>query len=295
MESKRYELALSDGNRWQLQANHSELHPWIDQLATIMELPEKQKVTANQLLFSRFGLYEQYLTSSNIQPPSLIPKFTTPYLRTSTWNGGSETLCELDLAQDDQNTAIVNMLNVLFPIYQNSILKGGLPFHTAFLELNGHGVLLAASGDTGKSTCYSRVPHPWKGLCDDEVLIVLDPTNKQYRAHPFPTWSDYLMNRCNPTWNVQYSVPLSGLFFIEQATVDEATPLGQGESLMRINESATQTCRRFLNRMDPSEKSRQRSIIFDNAWQLAKAVPAFRLGVTLEGTFWKEIERVMNW
>jgi hypothetical protein len=34
--------------------------------------------------------------------------------------------------------------------------------------------------------------------------------------------------------------------------------------------------------------------LFENATELAKAVPAFRLQVSLEGRFWEEMEKVLN-
>ena len=285
---------MSDGNRWQLQTNDPGLYPWLGQLASIMRLSGTKKENTNELVFSRFGLSERYLASSKQRAIAALPEYATRYQRTSTWIGGSKVVCEVAHEKNDRANEIVQMFNALYPIYRNSIRDGGLPFHAALIEINGRGVLLAAPGGTGKSTCCRRVPAPWKAICDDEALIVFTPLAAQYRVHPFPTWSDYLMNRCEPTWDVQYSVPLWGLFFLEHAETDAALPLDRGEALMRMNESAAQVVRRFLRRMDETDASRVRRVLFENAHRLATAVPAYRLGVQLDGMFWKEIQKVMD-
>jgi len=185
------------------------------------------------------------------------------------------------------------MWNALYPIYRESIDQGGLPFHAGLVELDGRGIILAGPGDTGKSTCCSRLPDYWNPLCDDEVLVVLD-NEGNFRAHPFPTWSDYLWGESEKTCNVQRSVPVSGVFFIEQSQIDEALPLGQGKSAVYMNESATQVCRRFWRGADNEYKRTFRKNMFNNACKMAKKIPAFRLRVSLHGRFWEEIERVLG-
>jgi SynChlorMet cassette protein ScmC len=161
-------------------------------------------------------------------------------------------------------------------------------------ELNGQGVLFSASGGTGKSTTCRRLPDYWKPLCDDETLVVLD-SNKEYRAHPFPTWSDYLMKRAPNTWDVQYSVPVSAIFFLERADNDEVTHLSASEVSVLMMESASQVCvhNKTLYRQQP-DLAEFRKKLFNNACNLAMKIPAFRLRISLNGKFWEEVENVLK-
>ena len=66
------------------------------------------------------------------------------------------------------------MWRCLFPVFQEALEAGGFPIHGALVERAGVGFLLAGSGGTGKSTCCSRLPAPWRSLCDDEALVIPD-------------------------------------------------------------------------------------------------------------------------
>ena len=123
--------------------------------------------------------------------------------------------------------------------------------------------------------------------------MILDE-QKEYRAHPFPTWSDYVWKRERNTWDVQYSVPLSGVFFLEQGEADEAIPLGAGEAAVRISESAIQVYRKHWRSTDPEDQRKSKQQIFHNACEMAKEMPAFLLRTTLHGRFWEEMENVLK-
>jgi SynChlorMet cassette protein ScmC len=203
-----------------------------------------------------------------------------------------DVVCEV-LFNNGARIDFINMWFALHPIYQRSICKGGLPFHAGLAELRGQGILLSASSDTGKSTCCLRLPDHWKPLCDDEILVVVDK-QKKYRVHPFPTWSDYLWKQSEKTWNVQYSVPLSAVFFLEQSGIDEVTPIGEGEAALRISESTMQICEKFFRYTSKEEQRKFRKKLFNNACIMAKQVPAYRLGVSLHGKFWKKMEETLR-
>ena len=140
-----------------------------------------------------------------------------------------DVICKIG-DEDGFEMDIIRMCQSLHPIYQGVQASGGLPFHAGLVEWNSHGVLLAAPGNTEKSTCCSRLPHPWHALCDDEALIVHDEHKKRYLAHPFPTWSDYIFQRSERTWDVQRHVPLSAIFFLEQSETDEVVRIGEGQA-----------------------------------------------------------------
>jgi SynChlorMet cassette protein ScmC len=61
-----------------------------------------------------------------------------------------------------------------------------------------------------------------------------------------------------------------------------------------INQLATQISCRYWNNLDHEDLMSRKTKLFENATELAKAVPAFRLQVSLEGRFWEEMEKVLN-
>jgi len=172
--------------------------------------------------------------------------------------------------------------------------EGGLPFHAALIEKKGAGVLLAASGHTGKSTCSRRLAANWTPLCDDEALVISDK-EKRFRVHPFPTWSDYMDRGSDNTWDIQHSVPLCGIFFLEQSDTDEAIALGQGEAAALVNESVTQVCEKYWRTGNREFQRNSRRQVFNNACALAENIPAFKLRVSLNGRFWEKIEQALGW
>jgi SynChlorMet cassette protein ScmC len=119
-------------------------------------------------------------------------------------------------------------------------------------------------------------------------------SGKGYRAHPFPTWSDYLWRNSKKSWQVESSVPLSAILFLEQAEANEILPIGNGETAALIYQSANQVCQKFWRRSDKATRTMQVKRIFDNACALAKTVPAYKLRASLNGRFWEEIERVIR-
>jgi SynChlorMet cassette protein ScmC len=179
-------------------------------------------------------------------------------------------------------------------IFWESICRGGLPFHAALLKHQGQGVILAAPGETGKSTCSRRVVFPWQSSCDDEVLVVSAPAGG-YLAHPFPTWTDYLWERADNTWNVEDAVPLAGIFFFEQSPKDKYKPLTGAQAAIAATYSAEQIMNRFLRWFAAKEARELRRTMFANACAIVKQVPVFHLQVSLTGNFWEKIEAALGW
>lgn len=295
-----YCLTLSDGSSWWLSGTHDHIG-WVGKLATIMELKESRLNGSPKLIFYARGApnspaviattcvaaklsFRAINTGWSIDHPSSLHVWCADNI--------PDVICELNNNEGDK-IQIINMWYSLLPIYQRSIFKGGLPLHAGLVELDGLGVLLIASSDKGKSTCCLRLPDYWKPLCDDEALIVLDK-QKKYRVHPFPTWSDYLLKRAKNTWNVQYSVPLSGVFFLEQSETDELTPAGEGQAALLMSESSSQICHKFWRTLDIEDQRLFRNELFNNACDMAKHIPAYNLSVSRHGRFWEKIEQVLS-
>ena len=295
-----YSLSLSDGSNWSLSGG-GEYVNWVDKLATIMELKKTEMNGSPRLVFYESG-------HTNARPPGPIDigvPASFPSGSEEGWNFYEHSTLRIwhhheisDVIGEvkinlSREIELINMWFSLHPIYQRSISRGGLPFHGGLVEMAGKGFLLVASGGTGKSTCCARLPEGWKALCDDEALVVLTE-KKTYRAHPFPTWSDYLFKRNKKTLDVQYSVPLSGLFFLEQSEADAVEPLGRGKTAVLMTESATQICEKFWRKLREEDQKKSRAELFDNACAMAKTIPAYRLSVARDGRFWEKMEEVIR-
>jgi len=269
---------------------------WLDKLATITGLKECPLNDSPKLIFLNKDAKNDPIGDAGFSGLRSEEWVSYDLKITRIWYhpGSANIICELSNDGSSDNIEYANMWNSLQAIYLRSIHKGGLPFHAGLAELDGRGVLLAAPGDTGKSTCCRRLPDYWKPLCDDEALVVLD-NQKNYHTHPFPTWSDYFFERSKNTWNVQYSVPLFGIFFLEQSKTNEAVSLRKTEATAFINESASQICQRLWRRMDVMDQRNLRMKLFNNAIEMAKALPVFLLRVSLHGRFWEEIEKALGW
>jgi SynChlorMet cassette protein ScmC len=286
---------LSDGSQWWL-TGVKEYNQWIAKLAAIMELPKCALNSSSKLFFSNMGdIYDvrDRLNAVALSPLTDAGWVCLDYKIFRIWrhNRFPDVICEIK-NDDFYEREYLNMWFCLQPIYQRSIRKGGLPLHAGLAELEGRGILLVGPANMGKSTCCRRLPHYWKPLCDDEVLVVLDKSRK-YQAHPLPTWSDYLCKRAQNTWNVQYSVPLYGVFFLEQSEGDEVVAVGEGQAAVLMAESATYVCEKFGRAMAREDQIQFRRELFNNASEIARTIPAFILRVSLHGRFWEEIEKVL--
>ncbi len=299
--SVEYCLTLSDGSGWWL-SEFNECTGLAERLAVIMELKESRLNGSPKLIFSQ--------KAASHSDKCKLDRFVTAKLRSCGHNTGWEVddpaslrvwcsesipdvLCEVIHHVQVPEIQFLNMWYAILPIYQRSIYRGGLPLHAGLVELNGLGLLLVASSDKGKSTCCRRLPDYWKPLCDDEALVVLDK-QKKYRAHPFPTWSDYLLKRAKNTWNVQYSVPLYGVFFLEQSETDEVVPMGEGQAAVLMSESSSQICQKFWRTLDTEDQRLFRNELFNNSCDIAKHIPAYHLSVSRHGRFWEKIEQVLG-
>jgi SynChlorMet cassette protein ScmC len=188
---------------------------------------------------------------------------------------------------------LILMWDALVPVFLQAIMAGGLPLHAALAEVDGRGVLFAAAGGVGKSTCARRLPTPWKAHCDDTALAVR-LSEGGYRVHPFPTWTDHLWRGLQTTWPAQQHVPLAAIFFLEQAGHDTASALPPGAAALRMLRSTCQLMKLHWNGLPRAQKRRVTTAAFHNACALAKTVPAFQLHLTIGGRFWEEVQKALH-
>ncbi len=296
-----FRLSLSDGNEYTFFSDENNI-AWVKNIAGLMHLTKdscSEKLNSKKLVFTSrniANLNKRFIIKS-VLPEFYLSKYRTKrhlfcnFPSLSIWIHDELLDVIYQLRNNDRyDNKIENMWLSLIPIYYQSICLGGLPFHAGLAEINGKGVILAAPGGTGKSTCIRRIEGHAKPLCDDEVLVVLD-RKKSYMAHPFPTWSD-VWSKTGKSWDIQYSVPASAIFFLEQSKTDKVIPIGQGQTALLIYQAALQVRSiRATEKMYINEQIRR--MIFNNACATAKVIPAFILRVSPRGCFWKEIDKVL--
>ena len=302
MVDSAFILKLGDGSGW-LIAGSTCAMPWVETLARRMEL------TAGEV--GRCGAWPTLFfvrrLSGKVGPVETINRIGAEIekdlprdgwkahhlrsLRVWSHRAAPDVICEIG-NEDNHEMDTVRMWTALYIIYLRVQDSGGLPVHTALVERDGKGVLLAGPGGAGKSTLCRHLPRPWCALSDDQALIVRDDRNG-YLAHPIPTWSDSLWGRSERTWKVEHDVPLAAIFFVEQARSDEVVPIGQGQAAVCINRSSTDVCRPLWRNLSNEEERKLKKKLFDNACKLARGIPAYILHVSLTGRSWEEMEKVL--
>ena len=260
MSDCRYCLELADGSVWVFAATEAA-SDWLHELARIMELTPTGKKGTHQIDFSTDG----DLKASN---PPVTPG--SGRNGKNGWrsyrNGGihriwrHETIPAVHIVLNEAFLAhpeikYINMWSALREIHRHALNAGGTPIHAALASHRGRGVLIAAAGETGKSTCSRRLPEGrWQAICDDQALVMRD-TDGDFRAHPFPTWSDHLWRDSQNSWAVDRAVPLSAIFFLEQASTDKVAPLGDpSEAVLSVFGAAKQVWDPYWERVTPDEK-----------------------------------------
>jgi SynChlorMet cassette protein ScmC len=129
-------------------------------------------------------------------------------------------------------------------------------------------------------------------LGDDLALVVRDATGN-FVAHPLPTWSAVKSGEIRWSCRVNQAVSLRALFILEQAAQDRVEPLAGAKSTVMIAAAGGEALAP-LNYLPIRQVSPVRKCIFDRAANLAAAIPAYRLHISLGGCFWEKIEEVVE-
>lgn len=287
-EKKVFTLKFADGTNWGFTAN-SATSPWLEEFAKIMRLNELlsgEKIDRKLIFLALKNDNLEYLKDWNSCTQGKVYRI---------WehNDIPENVIELNLDFiDHEEIRYINMSASLKSVFKYYIYNEGGPVHATFAEYKGKGILIAASGGTGKSTCYKRFPKgKWTPLSDDNVLLV--KKNEQIMVHPMPTWSDYLWKRDFTIFKTSYFAPLSAIFFLEQAKTDEVVFLSKNMAINKVYESFKQIWEAFWVKMEKDAKIAMNKKIFNTAAGIAKVTPCYVLNATLHGNFWEEIERVI--
>ena len=291
-----YSLELADGSVWELTGGE-EVSDWLGELARIMGLT---RVLKNPTRVIHFHGVKELASPLHAKQYFISPcengwqAFKNGGIH-RVWRHDDVPEIHVELHQnflDHEEIRYINMWSVLRELHRHALSRGGTPVHATLATLDGKGVLIAGAGGTGKSTCYSRLPVYWDRLCDDQALV-LHMEDGHFRVHPFPTWSDHLWRESKKQWNVEKSVPLKAVFFLEQAQKDEAVPLKDpSEAVLKCLEVAKQVWQPVWSKVEREEKKAQSAMLLENVTRMARVIPTYRLRATLDGEFWKEMEKV---
>ena len=93
---------------------------------------------------------------------------------------------------------------------------------------------------------------------------------------------------------VQNAVPLKGMFFLSQAVGDRVEPVGPGHAVSLLVSCAEQTSSLMARGLSKEETRAQHLERFNNLCALARVVPTHILRISLNGTFWQEIEQTLE-
>jgi len=270
-----YSFHLSNEFQWYLEASDPDAESILAELAAAMQLPKVSPSYAHRDAARTLRVFAA--------PPDDHP---------------DGIFCLLPRSKTPEETTFDNYTAISLALARGVLRDGGVLLHGALAEYrptdsDGMGVIFSAPGGAGKTTASRRLPVPWRSLSDDAALVMPTGTGG-YRAHSWPTWSSFLYpDRSGGVWNVQTSVPLSACVFLKPAPQDAIEPLGAGQAASLLAESARQ-----INFLDPKLPAEERRVLrlqrFDAVCVLAKSVPAYLLRISLEGEFWREVERELR-
>jgi SynChlorMet cassette protein ScmC len=282
-----YSLTLADGARWLIRPGDTEAERVTSALGAAMQLEP-----ATREINGKMPWRELLVTVRSGRSAPLI-----------NLHGSGPAVCTLSPLANDALLAI-GMTRVGLAIARAAQSRGGLLLHGA-LACRGVmcnaptacGVILAGPGTVGKSTASSRLPPPWRSLCDDTTLAVRD-LQGCYWAHPWPTWSRFYSYSDDPpaggSWDVRRAVPLRAMFFLSQSPDDRTEPIHVPQATAMLMEAAQHVSSAMRHHLDSNQVHTLHREQLAAAEALARTVPAYILHISLTGAFWKEIERALQ-
>jgi SynChlorMet cassette protein ScmC len=266
------DLTLADGTCWSIQACDDETAKIVAQLGSAMMLKPGR------------GLGHRLLVKADGASPAADKVPST--------QDQDPVVCVLP-TPCGKDTLAIQMMNASLVIARDAQTRGGVLLHGALAEWNGRGIILAGSGDVGKTTASSRLPVHWHSLCDDTTLAVKDRKGR-YWAHPWPTWSRFYQNGPGGSWDVQHAVPLEAIFILSQSCQDKVEPLNQAQAASLLMSSAQQVSGSMTRKLSDKDVYTLRKEQVAAVDGLVRAVPVQVLHISLTGNFWEEIEHELR-
>jgi len=276
---ENHTLNLADGTSWTIVGKDQGGAEITRLLARTMQLHPSPQISQELLI----------LTKSSKTGGTAKPIFSEKIIRSILEK--KKITCRLG-PTGDHVKLVVQLLELSQIFCSKAEERGGVSIHGALAGKNGAGIILAGRGNVGKTTASRRLPAPWHSLSDDSSLIVLDKQNN-YRAHPWPTWSSLVTGEKIQSWDVQFSLPLKAIFILSQSKTDKVEHIGKGHAVCLLNETVDQAWWGLDERLRDKEKQTLRRQRFDNIRKLVETIPIYLLHISINGSFWEEIEKVL--
>jgi SynChlorMet cassette protein ScmC len=287
-DAQCYSLTLADGMRWIIRAGDPDVARIVSALGAAMQLQLALPALAE----------EQDAREMLV----VVQRGKTPLANLS---GPGPAVCTLPpLLNDDMLN--IDVSHLALAIAREAQSRGGMLVHGALASFSpsslpleekegnkSSGILLAGPGTVGKTTASSRLPPPWRSLCDDAALVVCDPQGR-YWAHPWPTWSRFYGDGPGGSWDVQRTVPLRAIFFLSQSSDDRAEALHVTQATAMLMETVQHVSRSMTRHLSDGETQALYREQLAAVEALVRAIPAYTLHISLNGTFWEELDRVLH-
>jgi SynChlorMet cassette protein ScmC len=290
-----YGFRLSDGHCWGIRPGEGT-EAWADEFARLLGLEPLQGLADKTIRLERFppssGTGDGCLQDPHGCDGEGWQVRRSPFLEIWRHRAVQEIVCGLHETADVLHVR-EQMRCALFPVYDLTVRRGGLPLHCALVERDGRGVLLVGRSGVGKSTACRRLPEGWNPLCDDLALAVRVPGGG-FAAHPLPTWSAVGSDSEKHPWDIQRGVRLSAIFFLAQSAEDEVLPAGKAVATVILADAAMTIFRSVRVQDQSLEKKLLGGNAIANAAAMANSVPTYILRLSLKCRFWEKMEKVLN-
>jgi len=291
------------GIHWELSSS-VDCKPWLTHFFSLLNHPLRNLQVNDTLIkvfFSQSAPFlpdsldsMEFLDSTEFPEPSswvFLPRKTLNFYSTPTF-----THVYVHIHTVPEPSGILNMWMATEFLYWPLIKAGAFPLHAALVGLNQDGLVLCAPGGTGKSTCISRLPTPWVGYAEDEVLILPD-AKEGFVAWPLPTWASYY-RKIEEQKNLPLLLEplhLKYICFLRQGAPDQYLEWGRGKVASHLFQSSIQVVRKFRT---PDNKGWNQSLthsLFNNIVNCALKISAGELLATKTGAFWDHWPLAQRW
>lgn len=290
-----YGFRLADSQVWGVRPGKGT-GEWADALARLLGLDLLPDLPGNVIRLERLPQPTGPDDESCAFPSGRIKDGCfvrmSPFLEIRRHPSVREIVCGLHETADYSQVR-EQMRCALFPVYDLTVRRGGLPLHCALVEREGRGVLLVGRSGVGKSTACRRLPGGWNPLCDD-LAVVVRLRGGGFAVHPLPTWSAIGPDLEKREWDINRGVRLAAIFFLTQADEDEVIPAGRAMATVILADAAMTIFRSVRVQEQSLEKKLLGGNAFANAAALARSVPSHILRLSLTGRFWEKIEKVLE-
>ncbi len=287
-----YSLHLADGSRWRFSSTPDRAG-WLKQFAYTLTLPSEVSAPASTTTPSHIRVCSPIETEQQIGSlwgDTRPANFDLGPLQVYTRRGSTEMLF-VTPDNSDRHQWLMSMWYSLYPLYPALLKRGILPVHAGLAEWNGHGVLFAAPGGTGKSTTLRRLPESWRTVCDDETWLV--PADTGLRTHPLPTWSDLVLRGKQDRWPSATSLPLGHVVFLRQAEQVSVRPLDHAETAALLNQAVEQILRRAWTVLVPPDLAAVKVRMFELAEERTRTLSGILLDLNLHDPFADQLQEII--